>query len=163
MVELEDATAARTSIVTNTADLESNRAIVEDLVKDLIVETSITFNEEEDEGGDILGTFVGQEFLSAMVIAKGSKLAGKTMEQGGINKLSGVHLFSIERPLAEGEGEESRQGEGGRGGGEEEGREDRKKEKTTTISQEEVLEEGDILWWSGEVMSGDRSEVWRGA
>ena len=111
MVELEDATAARTSIVTNTADLESNRAIVEDLVKDLIVETSITFNEEEDEGGDILGTFVGQEFLSAMVIAKGSKLAGKTMEQGGINKLSGVHLFSIERPLAEGEGGDEGEGE----------------------------------------------------
>ncbi|GMI20563.1 hypothetical protein TrRE_jg10071, partial [Triparma retinervis] len=83
------------------ADLEANRAIVSDLVRDLLVETPISFHDGE-EGGDILGTFVGQEFLSAMVVAKGSKLAGRTMEQSGISKLPGVHLFSIERPVARG-------------------------------------------------------------
>lgn len=76
-------------------DMEAGPSI-EDLVMDLHVETQLNFEEGEEEYET---TFVGKEFLSAMVVVRGSKLAGKTMAQSGINKLPGVHLFSIERPL----------------------------------------------------------------
>jgi hypothetical protein len=164
MVDLDEASLSSpkpyADLNKSMADLEANRAIVEDLVRDLLVETPIEFH-DDDEAGDILGTFVGQEFLSAMVVAKGSKLAGKTMEQSGISKLPGVHLFSIERPVADGEG-------GGGGGdiGNGQGNDDdqvgppppphangqtrqREARGTVTISLDEVLQNGDILWWSG--------------
>lgn len=41
---------------------------------------------------------VEREFLTAMAVAKGSKLAGRTVIQENINKLPGIVLVSIERP-----------------------------------------------------------------
>ena len=56
-------------------DMEAGPSI-EDLVVDLHVETQLNFEEGEEEYET---TFVGKEFLSAMVVVRGSKLAGKTM------------------------------------------------------------------------------------
>ena len=77
-------------------DVEAGPTI-EDLVMDLHVETQLNFDEGEEEYET---AFIGKEFLSAMVVVPGSNLAGKTMAHSGINKLPGVHLFSIERPLS---------------------------------------------------------------
>ena len=127
------------------ADLESNDPVYDELAMDLAVETPINF-----EGDDAMDAFVGQEFLSAMVLSKGSRLAGKTVSKSGIDKLPGVHLFSIERPntdavVAEASDDDDDQ-VGFANGMTRQQLEDRNK---TTISQEEPLKEGDVLWWSG--------------
>ncbi|GMI01604.1 hypothetical protein TrVE_jg9815 [Triparma verrucosa] len=152
MVNIETEVKDGASIdVENAGGIGNNTEIIAELVKDLFVETALNFEEGEED----LTAFVGKEFLSAMVVVPGSSLVGKTMKHSGISKLPGVHLFSIERPVAlvvtSSENDSppheeddlinenaSEAGATEGGGGE-----------TVTISQDEKLQEKDILWWSG--------------
>jgi hypothetical protein len=64
-----------------------------------------------------------REFMTAMRVAKKSNLIGGTLAKGGIDKLPGLHLVSLERPTTNGPFE--------------------------TLSFDVVLEEGDIIWFVG--------------
>ncbi len=79
---------------------------------------------------------VQREFLIAMTIAKGSDLIGKTVAQGGIDKLPGLFLVSIDLDrhcIVPGS--------------------DPPVEAFLTVPFTEVLTEGDVLWFSGSASS----------
>ena len=79
---------------------------------------------------------VQREFLIAMTVAKGSNLIGKTVAQGGIDKLPGLFLVSIDLDrhcIVPGS--------------------DPPVEAFLTVPFTEVLTEGDVLWFSGSASS----------
>jgi Trk K+ transport system NAD-binding subunit len=73
---------------------------------------------------------VKREFLTAMAIADGSGLAGRTVAQAGIDKLPGTFLVSIDRPYVIPESHPP-------------------VDSFKTIPLTEALEVGDVLWFSG--------------
>jgi Trk K+ transport system NAD-binding subunit len=82
------------------------------------------------------GAAVQREFLIAMTVAKGSDLIGKTVAQGGIDKLPGLYLVSIDLDrhcIVPGS--------------------DPPVEAFLTVPFTEVLTEGDVLWFSGSASS----------
>jgi len=102
-----------------------------------------------------------REFLTAMAVAPGSKLAGKTVAQIGISKLPDIFLVSIDRPVVEKEGarrvinvltaipdassvEEASV----------------VTQAFKTIEPDEPLKEGDVLWFSGSASAvGDLRKI----
>ena len=82
-----------------------------------------------------------REFLTAMKVQSGSNLQGKTANEAGIDKLPGLFLVSMERPVVlpgDGTGLAS----------------------YTTIAVSEPLQGGDVLWFSGEAASvGDLRKI----
>ena len=129
-IDLTQVSASVTSF-----DAEEQAESVDLLVQDVCVLTPMSFDANLfDHEAD----FQGKEFLTAMYVKNGSKLAGKTLAESGIRKLPGVHLFSIERPVA-GEAEEEEGAVDGGGG----------KNNLETLSDDEKLNDGDIVWFCG--------------
>lgn len=110
-----------------------------------------------------------KEFLTAMEIAKNSKLAGKNVAQIGVNKLPNIFLVSIERPIShEAENEKPKVnvitvipgGAESIGGESEHSSIRRERQKFTTIDPDEPLQEGDVLWFSGSASAvGDLRKI----
>jgi hypothetical protein len=96
-----------------------------------------------------------REFLAAMEVEKNSQLSGQTAAQSGINKLPGVVLISVERPVPKLSDERRRStilvniatdslddGDGALSV--------KTSEPTyTTIEPDQPLQDGDVLWFAG--------------
>lgn len=81
-------------------------------------------------GDSTWGGGVKREFLTAMAVGDGSNLVGKTVSQGGIDKIPGSYLVSIDRPYTIPESHPP-------------------VESYSSIPLTDPLQEGDILWFSG--------------
>eukprot|EP00815_Leptocylindrus_aporus_P010771 CAMPEP_0116064282 /NCGR_PEP_ID=MMETSP0322-20121206/8999_1 /TAXON_ID=163516 /ORGANISM="Leptocylindrus danicus var. apora, Strain B651" /LENGTH=1125 /DNA_ID=CAMNT_0003550225 /DNA_START=115 /DNA_END=3489 /DNA_ORIENTATION=- len=101
---------------------------------------------------------VSKEFLSAMEVSHNSQFIGKSAAQTGLNKLSGVYLVEIERPLRSllnhaktvisAPDQAIQQAN------------PQQESHSMAISADDVLGEGDILWFSGSASAiGDLRKV----
>lgn len=112
----------------------------------------------DDEGGSSPHE---REFLAAMQLSPNSQLASKTAAQNSINKLPGVFLVTIERPIKDGDDD---------GAIEVASRASAVSSSMTTVraspmkvesvSPDDPLKAGDILWFSGAAGSiGDLRKI----
>mmetsp|Transcript_29018 Transcript_29018/g.42804 ORF Transcript_29018/g.42804 Transcript_29018/m.42804 type:complete len:1236 (+) Transcript_29018:347-4054(+) len=144
---------------------ESMNAIIdnENVWKDL----RVFFAADDKEEGEKMHN---REFLTAMAVAPKSQLAGRTVAEIGLDKLSGVFLVTIDRPnkIAEDEGEKSQVRVNiARPGGEieeqlsqDEPIDSMRTIEATAISTETPLVEGDVLWFAGSASSvGDLRKI----
>ena len=125
--------------------------------KDLKVAFPAAGNEGDTENTNAL-----REFLTAMAVAKGSKLINKNAEDLGLNKLPGVFLVSIERPTHEKHplivATDSYENLALAGSFEKEVL--MQDPRMAPLSPEDALAEGDILWFSGEAAAiGDLRKI----
>ena len=112
-----------------------------------------------------------REFLTAMAITPDSKLIGQTVAQAGINKLPGVFLVSIDRPLEAREERDSPEEELEIGFGslshsvvstleQESVATEKHRQAFTTIDPEQPLAAADVLWFSGSASAvGDLRKI----
>ena len=103
-----------------------------------------------------------------MEVEKNSQFSGQTAAQCGLNKLSGVVLISIERPVQIPTNERRRSSvlvsiaAGGNAGDDGDGTFSvRTNEPTyTTIDPDQPLEDGDVLWFAGSASAvGDLRKI----
>jgi Trk K+ transport system NAD-binding subunit len=120
---------------------------------------TVAFPESDGEGDKEIAS---REFLTAMEVATGSKLASNNVENLGLDKLPGVFLVSIERPTHEQHplvvASESYEGLSPAGSIEKEVL--TQDPRMAPVSPDDPLAEGDILWFSGEAAAiGDLRKI----
>mmetsp|Transcript_5346 Transcript_5346/g.15593 ORF Transcript_5346/g.15593 Transcript_5346/m.15593 type:complete len:524 (-) Transcript_5346:162-1733(-) len=110
----------------------------------------------EGEGKGDGGGAPSREFLTAMQVAKNSGLANKTAPQLGLDKLPGITLVSIERPVSgSGDGKADNGGGFSHGGSSVGSLEDSSSLATNgnvpliPVLPDQPLAEGDIIWFAG--------------
>ena len=124
--------------------------------KDLSVAFPVLDGEEGDQ------EIASREFLTAMEVATGSKLANNNVEDLGLNKLPGVFLVSIERPTHEQHplivASDSYERLSPTGPLEREAL--TQDPRMAPVSPEHLLAAGDVLWFSGDAAAiGDLRKI----
>ena len=143
---------------------EEEQAILEyeHIWKDLQV--AFTTKAGEEGGASSKGN-LPREFLSAMQISPHSSFAKRTVAQSGLNKLNGVHLISVERPVKSpfenivvnkpkskviSKNQLSQ----------EEGKQPNEESKLNPVDPDDPLQPGDILWYAGSASAiGDLRKI----
>ena len=121
----------------------------------------VLFPDNTANGGEI----AQREFLTAMTVAPNSQLAGKTVAQVGINKMPEIFLVSIDRPLpieSTSQRPPSNTAASIADGSENEMEGSVRTENIVfkTIDPAELLQEGDVLWFSGSASAvGDLRKI----